>query len=280
MPAAIALPLILKDPKSPAYGAPIVTAWSWAGPYVGVNAGYSAGKSKTDTVFSDASAGTPLFAAGSSDSLNGIIAGFQGGYNWMASSWLVAGIEADVQLSTQNTTPTYICPGAICNQAIGDAAAVAASFDPAQELDWVGTLRGRLGATVQPATMTHLTGGLAVAEIKSAGTVLGFSPGVDDHGNPIVTPIGLRFYDHKTKAGWSSGPGIATHLSGNLTGKVEYLYLDFGSVSTAGTNLLNVTPIAVNLESRVSDHIVRVGLNYRFDPFATVYDGPTGYNLT
>ena len=24
-----------------------------------------------------------------------------------------------------------------------------------------------------------------------------------------------------------------THLSGNLTGKVEYLYLDFGSVSTS-----------------------------------------------
>jgi iron complex outermembrane recepter protein len=274
MPAAIALPLILKEPKSPAYGAPIVTAWSWAGPYVGVNAGYSAGKSKTDTVFSDASAGTPLFAAGSSDSLNGIIAGFQGGYNWMASSWLVAGIEADVQLSTQNTTPTYICPGAICNQAIGDAAAVAASFDRAQKLDWFGTLRGRLGATVTPDTMTYLTGGLAVAEIKSAGTVLGFSPGVDDNGNPIVTPIGVGFYDHKTKAGWSAGAGIETHLSGNLTGKVEYLYLDFGRVSTSAINPLNSTPIAVSFDSRVTDHIVRVGVNYKFDPLATVYEMP------
>jgi hypothetical protein len=38
-----------------------------------------------------------------------VIAGFQGGYNWMASSWLIAGIEADIQLSTQNTTPTFIC---------------------------------------------------------------------------------------------------------------------------------------------------------------------------
>src|SRR5262249_1265526 len=49
---------------------------------------YSAGKSKTDTMFSDASAGAALFAASSSDSLNGVIAGFQGGYNWMASSLL------------------------------------------------------------------------------------------------------------------------------------------------------------------------------------------------
>jgi hypothetical protein len=71
---AIGIPLIYKAPpyKAPPYGAPIATTWSWAGPYLGINVGYSAGKSKTDTVFSDASAGTPLFAAGSSDSLNGV----------------------------------------------------------------------------------------------------------------------------------------------------------------------------------------------------------------
>ena len=111
----IGIPLIYKAPpyKAPPYGPPIATAWSWAGPYVGVNVGYSPGRSKTFTTFSDASAGTPLFAAGSSESLDGLIGGFQGGYNWMASNWVVAGIEADIQLSTQNTTPTFICPGAI-----------------------------------------------------------------------------------------------------------------------------------------------------------------------
>jgi hypothetical protein len=38
-------------------------AWSWAGPYLGLNIGYSAGKSKSDAVFSDANAGSPLVAA-------------------------------------------------------------------------------------------------------------------------------------------------------------------------------------------------------------------------
>src|SRR5262249_19183847 len=92
---------------------PVAIAWSWAGPYLGINVGYSAGKSKTDAVFSDPT-GAPLFTTGSTDNLNGVIAGFQGGYNWMASSWLMAGIEADIQLSTQNTTPTFICPGGDC----------------------------------------------------------------------------------------------------------------------------------------------------------------------
>src|SRR5262249_46019328 len=104
VPRGIGMPLIF---KAPAYGAPIMTAWSWAGPYLGINVGYSAGKSNTNAVFSDPT-GAPLFTTGSTDNLNGVIAGFQGGYNWMASSWLMAGIEADIQLSTQNTTPTFI----------------------------------------------------------------------------------------------------------------------------------------------------------------------------
>ncbi len=277
---AIGIPLIYKAPayKAPAYGAPIVTAWSWAGPYLGINLGYSAGKSKTDTVFSDATAGSALFATGSSDNLNGMIAGFQGGYNWMASNWLVAGLEADIQLSTQNTTPTYVCPGAVCNPLIGDGAPVAAGLDRAQQLDWFATVRGRVGATVTPNSMMYVTGGLAVAEIKTAGTVSGSNLSFDENGNPIVTPVGVNFYDHRTKAGWTAGAGIEAHLGGNVTGKVEYLYLDFGRVSTAATNPLNATPVTVNLDSRVTDHIVRVGINYKFDPLATVYNAPLAAN--
>ena len=99
--------------------APIVTAWSWAGPYLGLNLGYSTGKSKTDGVFSDATLGTPLFTSGSSDSLRGVIGGVQAGYNWQAGNW-VAGLEGDIQMSGQGATPSYVCPGAICNPTVVD----------------------------------------------------------------------------------------------------------------------------------------------------------------
>src|SRR5262249_30237760 len=161
-------------------------------------------------------------------------------------------------LSTQNTTPTFICPSALCNPAIGDVAPAGAALDRAQKLDWFATVRGRLGAIVTPDTLMYLTGGLAVAEIKTASTVAGFSSGVDETGTLAATPAGLGFYDHRTKAGWTAGAGIETHLSGNLTGKVEYLYLDFGRVSTAATNPLNSTPLAINFDSRVTNQIARV----------------------
>src|SRR5260370_21781921 len=108
----------------------------------------------------------------------------------MASSWLMAGIEADIELSTQNTTPTFICPGAICNPGIGD---LATSFDRAQTLDWFGTVRGRLGATVTPETMAYLTGGLAVAEIKTARILSGFHP-FRTPRHPNRHPVALPLY--------------------------------------------------------------------------------------
>jgi iron complex outermembrane receptor protein len=273
----VGIPLIYKAAsyKAPPYGAPMAMAWSWAGPYLGINVGYSAGRSKTDAGFSDAGAGSPLFAAGSSDNLNGVIAGFQGGYNWQAGNW-VAGVEADIQLSTQNTTPTFVCPGALCNPAIGDVAPAAAALDRAQTLDWFATLRGRVGASVTPDTLMYVTGGLVLAEIKTAGTISGFSAGVDENGNVTATPAGVGFYDHRTKAGWTAGAGLEAHLSSNLTGKVEYLYLDFGTVSTSAVNQLNSTPLAVSLGSRITDHIVRAGLNYKFDPTGAVYTASAG----
>src|SRR5262249_6824688 len=79
-----------------------------------------------------------------------------------------------------------------------------------------------------------------------------------------------------TKAGFAVGAGAEVRLAGNWTGKVEYLYLDFGRVATAATNPLNATPLAVNFDSHVTDHIVRVGLNYKFDPTGAVYAPAAG----
>ena len=67
------------------------------------------------------------------------------------------------------------------------------------------------------------------------------------------------------------GAGAEVRLAGNWTGKVEYLYLDFGRVATAATNPLNATPLAVNFDSHVTNHVARVGLNYKFDPTGAVY---------
>ena len=89
--------------------------WTWAGAYLGLNAGYGFGKSNTDTVISDSTAGTPLVATSTSSKLDGMIFGAQAGFNWQSGPW-VAGIEADIQSSRQpGRTTTFDCAGATCN---------------------------------------------------------------------------------------------------------------------------------------------------------------------
>ena len=252
----------------PIFKAPVLTAWTWAGPYIGANIGYSAGKSKTDAVFSDFTTGAPLLATGSTDNLNGAIGGIQGGYNWQWGNW-VGGIEADVQISGQGATPSYLCPGAVCNPGIVDFdAPVTATFDQGHKLNSFGTLRGRFGATITPDVMAYATGGLAVGSIRSTVRLSGVGFDADGNLGAVSNAVSVL----TQKAGWTIGAGLEGRLFGNVTGKIEYLYMDFGTISTSVTNPFNATPVTLSSNSRITDNIVRVGLNYKLDPAIGVYD--------
>ncbi len=244
---------------APIFKAPIRSARTWAGFYVGGTIGYGWGKSNTDTVFSDPATSGQLFATSGTRKLDGAIGGAQGGYNWVAGN-VLAGVEADLNYSGQRARLRASCPGKVCNPALVGVVSdpsVQAISDQGQKLEWFATLRGRLGTTVTPDTLAYVTGGLAVGETMTAGTVFGF----DGDGNPVNTIVS----SHNAKAGWTIGGGLEGRLVGNWTAKIEYLYLDLGSVSTVPTPAPNAT-VAVASNSRVSDNIVRLGLNYKFDP--------------
>src|SRR4029077_10540214 len=248
----------------------VLSPYNWTGFYLGGNVGYGFGQSQTDVFFSDAGTGTPRLATGSSSKFNCVLGGAQTGYNWQAGYWLL-GLEIDIQHTNQRATTSYVCPGAVCNSGI-------AGFDAptrlvhSQELDWIGTLRARIGVTATPDVLLYATGGVAVARLAHVGTISGASvaplldengaPVLDDKGNPI-TATGSNsagLFEHTTKLGWGAGAGVERHLIGNLSGKIEYLHMSFGADSVSAGN---ATPLALALRSRITDDIVRVGLNYR-----------------
>ena len=298
------------------YKAPTLSSWTWAGPYLGGNVGHGWGKSNTSTVLSDTTVGTPLLAANTPGTLNGMSFGGQVGVNWQSGPWVI-GIEGDAQQAQQRGRATTLyCAGAICNPAAsasGLDAPVITSM--AQRLQWFGTLRARLGATPTPDSLIYATGGLAVGRIGTSGTISGLgrslTQSVTQNGNPVVVtddvtpdagnggggdddndnnsssagvpsvapafnPVSTTFTDHTTKIGWAIGAGAEVRLGGNWTGKIEYLYIDFGNVSASGSLPANLTPIAVEFNSHVTENLVRVGLNYKLDPFGVVYDAPKG----
>ncbi len=239
------------------FKAPVMAAWTWTGPYLGGTIGYSAGKSKTDTIFSDPVSGMALFATRASRQLDGALGGAQAGYNWLAGNWL-AGIEGDLNYSGQRAKLNAVCPGEVCNPTLVgviDDPSVVANSEHGQKLEWFATLRGRLGVILTPDAIAYATGGVAVGEVMTAGTVFGF----DADGNPVNTIVS----SHNTKAGYALGGGIEGRLAGNWTAKIEYLYLDLGTVTTIPAPAPNSTT-ATAFNSRITDNLLRVGVNYKF----------------
>ena len=138
--------------------------FTWTGIYLGINAGYHWGGSATQ--FTGAEMGTtPAFTAGLSDGVipttgaggaSGAIAGGAIGYNWQINSF-VLGLEVDIDgTSGRKTLNTVHGPDNVIPRAV--------FFTSSQGLDWLGTVRGRIGFTPIDRLLIYGTGGLAFGE--------------------------------------------------------------------------------------------------------------------
>jgi opacity protein-like surface antigen len=95
--------------------------------------------------------------------------------------------------------------------------------------------------------------GLRIPIAQCACEIAGFA---SCRWNPTIGTI--AFSDRITRLGGALGVGLEHKFSPNWSGKIEYLYLDFGT-----RTFLSGTGFATDI--RLRDNIVRVGLNYAFD---------------
>jgi outer membrane immunogenic protein len=246
----------------------MVEVWNWTGFYIGGNAGYSWGRERTDgslagtqdvSVFRTAgptlissvttALATPLTGRANMD---GFIGGGQIGYNWQSSKW-VLGLEADLQGSDERATAD-VCTVAGCP--LGSSI-----FTANYKLDWFGTVRGRAGFLATDRVLLYATGGLAYGHLSMNAPLVPFSWGT-------------------TRAGWTVGAGAEAAINSNWSVKLEYLYMDLGrtggnsAAATVVTNALDTpgqgfntvttTTLAAAVNTRFTDNIVRVGVNYRW----------------
>lgn len=259
-----------------AAAAPPSPYWNWSGFYAGGNAGYSWGRSKNTVTFSDATTGTVFDQADSSFNLDGFIGGVQAGYNRQSGMW-VTGIEADFDLSDQRGLRTILCPGGtglppfpagfngVCSNGVAGETITAPPVSAVltQRLDWFGTVRGRLGAAIGPTLLPYVTAGLAYGDVHTTGTITGSN--FDIMGNQtVVTGV---VDSSVIKLGWTAGAGIEDALTDHWIGRVEYLYVDLGSVSgTIATAIVSSGGhfLAGSYTSHVTDNILRAGLSYKY----------------
>jgi outer membrane immunogenic protein len=255
--AALAADLPSRTPPPVYLPPPICT---WTGLYIGINAGYHFGDSSKYNHFSgtDTDSGglgtalsdgaIPTTGAGGAD---GAIAGGTIGYNWQINSF-VLGVEVDVDGAGGRKTSTFAnTPDAV----IG----VPLFTTSSQGLDWLGTVRGRLGFAID-RLLFFGTGGLAFGESRASFSV---------SGQEGVPPLSVAASSNRS-VGWAVGGGIeyALPYNCNWSVKVEYLHYDLGrttetvfySYPVPATDFSTLTG-----QTRHSGNIVRAGLNYKFD---------------
>jgi outer membrane immunogenic protein len=250
--------------------APPITcvACDWTGFYIGVNAGGSIGHDRSTDTLSLFPAGTfggvapgvstPVSSTTYSQSPAGALGGFQAGYNWQTGhtvlgaevDWDAAGQRSTLQIGNFLASSVVVAPAAY-------------TLTDEQKIGWLATARARVGATYG-YTLWYVTGGAAWGGVKTSSTF-------QATGSPTfaTAPVAAAF--SQTRSGWTLGGGVETALTfmgaPHWSAKLEYLYVDLGSVNNSYAAALTATPASsytVSSTSHVTDHIVRAGLNYRF----------------
>jgi outer membrane immunogenic protein len=241
--------------KAPVYVDP---GYNWTGFYVGANGGYSWGDWS-----STSPNGLPIpLGTSFNPHVDGWVGGLQAGYNWQTNANWVLGVEADIQATGERASSANSATALIPFNTDFHFSLTQASAND-WDFPWFATFRGRLGWLADPQTLLYGTVGLAVGEFKFATTttttvqrLLG-ATSTTPSGAPIITTA--SFSDSQTRVGGAVGLGVERKFDRNWSGKLEYLYLDFGTATYFGGT-------ASQTDVRLRDHVVRVGINYAFNP--------------
>lgn len=230
---------------------------SWTGFYVGANAGYQWGAGSAGLSLQPDlawwTAGSPAFAqfhGQYADSPSGPLGGAQLGFNWQSGT-IVMGLEADFGwLDTdESTVRTAFIPPPISFTNSGIVR---------HELDWLATVRARLGllATQDRSLLVYLTGGLAFGRIKTSH----FSINTD-----LNPDAGFAGSSSDIDVGATVGAGLEWAFREAWTLKAEYLYYDLGDRTVVGTNFNSFSPPGVGADAHydTQGHVLRVGVNYK-----------------
>jgi outer membrane immunogenic protein len=214
-------------------------AQNWTGYYVGANAGWGWGDTGVENP-TEFDAGGAIFSYSnfSVDSDGGVF-GLQVGFN-RQSGQFVWGVEADFQASDIAGTKRF-ASSIFAN-------IPSATFDTLirSELDYFGTVRGRLGYAFQN-WLIYATGGLVYGSIDM---VLSF---------PLISGAPSTFADEEgsLQAGYVVGGGLEVRLAPAVSAKLEYMFMDLGS----NDHSFLIAGDTYTWGADSDYHILRVGLN-------------------
>lgn len=223
----------------------------WKGVYVGANAGLAYGEAQGH--FGSDTQVSPLGDwIRPKDDYQTFTGGGQIGYNWQ-SGLFVFGVEGD--LGYLADTETLVMPR---REDLSGGALVTGTATIENRVDWLGTVRGRVGVAADRFFL-YGTGGLAFGEVQNSATV----DAVVTMNGVVVDTGSLAGRETDTRTGWTVGAGAEYAITNNLTGKLEYLYYDLGT-SKYDTPDTETGAADFYVRSKTEGNVVRAGLNFKW----------------
>lgn len=260
--AAFALPasaadIVYNEPMapSPSYSdtsfsaAPVA---QWTGAYAGVQAG---GAFNTDSGPFTSTGSS--FTGGDGNSDSGLIGGVHVGYDQQLDNILV-GAVADINLVDAKSSSSF---------GITNAAGGVDRFSSSSDIDYIGTVRGKVGVAADRIAV-YATGGLAYAKLDTSTSGPGQFVGSPTAGATPAT-YGVIASTDKDEVGYAVGAGVDYLAAQNLSFGVEYLYQDLGSANTtvtfAGTNAAAGQNFTSSSNTDLNFHTIQAKAAYRFN---------------
>ena len=254
----------------------------WTGFYAGLNAGYNFGTNSnaysqnwgTNWTGAAIIPGTAPISmdAFASNTQSGFIGGGQIGHNYQYGSNILLGIETDIQgtgirgAARGGGAAAGVGPTGASSLAVGQTGIQGG-------VDWLGTVRGRIGYLWTPTLLVYGTGGFAYGGVY-ANVIQSAYENVYDGGIYAQTNTwvgGGR--QNQLLTGWTAGGGAEWMFMPNWSLKAEALYWDLGRMNVQ-TATFGVSGDAVDFpntlgwgRSSVSYQGVqaKVGVNYHFN---------------
>lgn len=222
-----------------------------------------------------------LTGTNSTTAQSGFLGGGQIGYNQQIGNsrdvgigtGFVSGIEADIQgIASSGGNSLRSVTGNVTQVFFG----VPVNFQNTtyqtgkSNLEYLGTVRGRLGILATPLILIYGTGGLAYG--GSTASIQNFqSVNVSALGetHPAYSVLGYGSYSN-IMVGWTAGGGAEWMFLPHWSAKAEYLYYNLGKASSSVINItaFNAGQAAIqsvtNFSTHPSGNLLRAGINYHF----------------
>jgi outer membrane immunogenic protein len=241
--AAVAADMPVKAP-------PPVVVNTWTGFYAGVDFGAVRGSNESETFTQGPGIGSATaFDPTSMTSANhwGGIGGGYAGYNWAVTPSWVIGVEGDFNKANLGNTNVNsilttggvpVATGCTTNPVPpGGAPTTCNGAVMSDNLNWIATVRGRLGytwgsmmlyGTAGAAFMNQeLSGGVTTCTTAAAGA-FPCTPG----GNLNKNVASIATSASQTNSGWVAGGGIEVMATANWLVRIEYLHYAFSTGTT------------------------------------------------